>query len=86
MLQAAFSQARTEFEKKTLPMDEAERSRRINHAFDVAKTLRRNVVQGEKSEGQDNFRLNIHDEIEKGDNETIRLSTPLKGRTARMKR
>jgi len=46
----------------------------IAHAEDVAKILRQNVVQGEKVDGEgEKYKLRIHDEIERGDNDTIKV-------------
>ncbi|KAI5861002.1 hypothetical protein GGS23DRAFT_598884 [Durotheca rogersii] len=42
----------------------------VQHARDVADILRQNVVQGKK-EG-DRYRLRIHDETERGDNDTVK--------------
>ncbi|BGP53726.1 hypothetical protein JCM8202_003657 [Rhodotorula sphaerocarpa] len=43
----------------------------IAGAFEIAEFLRRNVVQGVKND-EGNFSLRIHDETERGDNESIR--------------
>ncbi|KAI2627156.1 hypothetical protein GGS21DRAFT_255969 [Xylaria nigripes] len=42
----------------------------VGHAEDVATILRQNVVQG-KREG-DTYKLRIHEEIERGDNDTVK--------------
>ncbi|GJN88563.1 hypothetical protein Rhopal_001529-T1 [Rhodotorula paludigena] len=43
----------------------------IDGAFEVATFFRRNVVQGAKND-EGNFVLRIHDETERGDNDTIK--------------
>ncbi|SCU94165.1 LAME_0F06392g1_1 [Lachancea meyersii CBS 8951] len=43
----------------------------INHLNEVAQFLRRNIVQGKRLEG-DKYALNIHDETELGDNESVK--------------
>ncbi|KAJ5116743.1 Mitochondrial zinc maintenance protein 1 [Penicillium angulare] len=47
----------------------------INHAIEVANLLRHNLVQGARE--QDNeaakWELRIHDEIERGDNDSIKV-------------
>lgn len=46
---------------------------KMTHAVEVAKVLRTNVVQGQKSQVDDNmYDLRIHKDIERGDNETIK--------------
>ncbi|KAI1345497.1 hypothetical protein F5Y01DRAFT_57173 [Xylaria sp. FL0043] len=44
----------------------------VKHAEEVAMILRQNVVQGKK-EG-DTYKLRIHEETERGDNETIKFA------------
>ncbi|KAI1296433.1 hypothetical protein F5Y03DRAFT_398773 [Xylaria venustula] len=44
----------------------------VKHAEEVAMILRQNVVQGKK-EG-DTYKLRIHDETERGDNETVKFA------------
>ncbi|BGP13878.1 hypothetical protein JCM10213_002516 [Rhodosporidiobolus nylandii] len=45
----------------------------IEGAFEIAKFLRTNVVQGVKNE-QGNYALRIHSETERGDNDSIKLA------------
>ncbi|KAJ5101383.1 Mitochondrial zinc maintenance protein 1 [Penicillium alfredii] len=47
----------------------------INHAIEVANILRHNLVQGTRETGNDASRweLRIHDEIERGDNDSIKV-------------
>ncbi|KAI9040174.1 LYR motif-containing protein [Aspergillus affinis] len=47
----------------------------INHAVEVANILKHNIVQGSRVAGDDNARweLNIHDNIERGDNDSIKI-------------
>ncbi|KAI0538410.1 hypothetical protein GGR58DRAFT_468277 [Xylaria digitata] len=44
----------------------------VKHAEEVATILRQNVVQGKK-EG-DTYKLRIHEETERGDNESIKFT------------
>lgn len=54
-------------------LTEAERESKLQHAREVAKVLRTNVVQGKRDEAKpDTYDLRIHKDIELGDNETIR--------------
>ncbi|KAI1077779.1 hypothetical protein F5B20DRAFT_252846 [Whalleya microplaca] len=43
----------------------------IKHAEEIASILRQNIVQG-KMEG-DRYRLRIHEETERGDNDTVKF-------------
>ncbi|CAK7565133.1 MAG: Mitochondrial zinc maintenance protein 1, mitochondrial [Sporothrix epigloea] len=52
----------------------------IQHAKEVASFLRQNVVQGKKEEG-DVYKLRIHEETERGDNDTIKIGG---GKTAKI--
>ncbi|KAI1361916.1 hypothetical protein F5Y08DRAFT_288785 [Xylaria arbuscula] len=53
----------------------------VKHAEEVATILRQNVVQG-KREG-DKYKLRIHEETERGDNETIKFAGTNLGGTAK---
>ncbi|KAI0487775.1 hypothetical protein F4859DRAFT_510344 [Xylaria cf. heliscus] len=44
----------------------------VKHAEDIATILRQNVVQGMKD--GDRYKLRIHEETERGDNETIKTA------------
>ncbi|RPB23504.1 hypothetical protein L211DRAFT_786854 [Terfezia boudieri ATCC MYA-4762] len=78
LLNAARAQSRSAFlSSRTLAPDSPEARERITYARDVARVLRENVVQGQKEgatkEGQvEVYRLRIHPEIERGDNDTIK--------------
>ncbi|PUU78444.1 hypothetical protein B9Z19DRAFT_983212 [Tuber borchii] len=62
------AQARIRHEFRHTPAER--RDEGVRKALEAAKILRENVVQGVMEEGQEGvFRLNIHDEIERGDNE-----------------
>ncbi|AMD20948.1 HEL333Wp [Eremothecium sinecaudum] len=54
------------------PNPEATPEEQIQYMNDVAKILRNNVVQGERKDGTDVFELNIHKDIELGDNNSIK--------------
>ncbi|KAJ5261263.1 Mitochondrial zinc maintenance protein 1 [Penicillium angulare] len=47
----------------------------INHAIEVANLLRHNLVQGAREQGDEaaKWELRIHDEIERGDNDSIKV-------------
>ena len=49
----------------------SEAEAQIKHAEEVARVLRRNVVQGRKVDEQ-RFRLSLHGEIERGDNSSVK--------------
>ncbi|RAK96971.1 LYR motif-containing protein [Aspergillus ibericus CBS 121593] len=48
----------------------------INHAIEVANILKHNIVQGVREEGDENakWELRIHDDIERGDNDSIKIA------------
>ncbi|BGP06047.1 hypothetical protein JCM10049v2_001866 [Rhodotorula toruloides] len=48
----------------------------IDGAFEIAKFLRTNVVQGVRTD-EGNYALRIHDETERGDNDTVKQPKPL---------
>ncbi|KAF5539932.1 mitochondrial zinc maintenance 1 mitochondrial [Fusarium napiforme] len=74
ILSAAQLQIRHEFRLKA-KVDAADAAAAINHAEEVAKVLRQNVVQGQRTEeGKDTFKLRIHKDIERGDNESIKTA------------
>ncbi|KIY02670.1 uncharacterized protein Z520_01135 [Fonsecaea multimorphosa CBS 102226] len=73
LLHAARMQARTGFEMlRTVDADSEEAIKGIAHAEGVASVLRHNVVQGKLVDGSDVIRLNIHKDIERGDNDTVK--------------
>jgi complex III assembly factor LYRM7 len=47
----------------------------IKHAVEVADLLRHNLVQGSREQGNEDakWELRIHDEIERGDNDSIKV-------------
>ncbi|KAJ5640073.1 Mitochondrial zinc maintenance protein 1 [Penicillium longicatenatum] len=48
----------------------------INHAIEVANILRHNLVQGAREDGNEDakWELRIHDQIERGDNDSIKVA------------
>ncbi|KAM5369960.1 hypothetical protein ACJZ2D_008759 [Fusarium nematophilum] len=76
ILSAAQDQIRNEFRQKaSLNPSDADASAAIQHAEEVAKVLRENVVQGKKTEdGNDTYKLRIHEHTERGDNESIKTA------------
>ncbi|MCJ1242508.1 Mitochondrial zinc maintenance protein 1, mitochondrial [Varicellaria rhodocarpa] len=79
LLPSARAQARSSFaENRSLLPSSQEAIDQIAHAEEVAKILRQNVVQGQQVESEqkaDKYRLRIHEEIERGDNETIKMAS-----------
>ncbi|KAI2605455.1 uncharacterized protein GGS25DRAFT_524971 [Hypoxylon fragiforme] len=72
VLNAARDQIRNRFrENATLEPSSPEVSSAIEHAQDVAKIIRHNIVQGKK-EGE-LYKLRIHEDTERGDNDTVKL-------------
>jgi complex III assembly factor LYRM7 len=72
VLAAARARAREAFEQnRTLDSSSPEVIDGVKHAEEVAQFLRANVVQGEKKEGG-LYRLRIHDDVERGDNDDIK--------------
>lgn len=75
ILAAAQVQIRNEFRQKA-SIEPSDAPAAIQHAQEVAKVLRENVVQGKKTEegGQDTYKLRIHNHTERGDNESIKTA------------
>ncbi|KAJ5550600.1 Complex 1 LYR protein [Penicillium sp. DV-2018c] len=73
VLAAARLEARNNFEKNRRPA--VDTGMQINHAIEVANILRHNIVQGSRPQGDESakWELNIHDEIERGDNDSIKV-------------
>ncbi|KAH8907380.1 mitochondrial zinc maintenance protein 1, mitochondrial [Coniochaeta sp. PMI_546] len=72
VLTAAREQIQQGFrDMRSLPASDPAVQAAVQHAQEVASFLRSNVVQGQK-EG-DVYKLRIHDEIERGDNDTIKI-------------
>jgi len=74
LLHAAQQEARTHFQKNAslLPSDPAV-APAIKHAEEVAQILRQNVVQGKLEESTEAYKLRIHKDTERGDNDTIKM-------------
>jgi len=82
LLPAARGHARKEFEaKRLLAPDSAEARSSIAHAEEVARVLRHNVVQGIRNEEEatGSYTLRIHEDIERGDNESIKAGRGMEG-------
>ncbi|KUJ08376.1 uncharacterized protein LY89DRAFT_343731 [Mollisia scopiformis] len=74
VLHAARQEARAGFRKNAaMSPDDPSLASAIAHAEDVARFLKENVVQG-KHEGEDKYKLRIHEHTERGDNDTVKLS------------
>ncbi|KAJ5151686.1 Mitochondrial zinc maintenance protein 1 [Penicillium capsulatum] len=73
VLLAARQEARKNFdENRRVGVDTG---MKINHAVEVANLLRHNLVQGAREQDNESakWELRIHDEIERGDNDTIKV-------------
>ncbi|KAI5463947.1 hypothetical protein BGZ63DRAFT_334461, partial [Mariannaea sp. PMI_226] len=74
ILAAAQVQIRNEFRQRA-SIEPSDAPAAIQHAQEVAKVLRENVVQGKKTEeDQNTYKLRIHKDIERGDNESIKTA------------
>ncbi|KAF2458044.1 mitochondrial zinc maintenance protein 1, mitochondrial, partial [Lineolata rhizophorae] len=74
MLNAARAQARSAFDQnRSLSSGSEEAQKSVDHAGEVAKVLRENVVQGRSVE-DGRYRLRIHEYTELGDNETVKTA------------
>ncbi|KAG0130354.1 hypothetical protein HOY82DRAFT_379924 [Tuber indicum] len=69
----ALTAARAKIRQKFRHTPAAQRDQGVRLALEAAEILRRNVVQGVMKEGEGIFRLRIHDEIEKGDNASVKF-------------
>ncbi|KAI0020028.1 hypothetical protein F4780DRAFT_779951 [Xylariomycetidae sp. FL0641] len=45
----------------------------IQHAEEVAQILRQNIVQGQKAAEDDTYKLRIHKDTERGDNDSVKF-------------
>ncbi|KAL4918710.1 hypothetical protein BDW62DRAFT_180878 [Aspergillus aurantiobrunneus] len=73
VLLAARQEARQNFEKhRRVGVDTG---MQINHAVEVANILRHNIVQGSRDAEDENakWELRIHDDIERGDNDSVKV-------------
>ncbi|KZZ88476.1 mitochondrial complex I protein Fmp36 [Moelleriella libera RCEF 2490] len=76
VLAAAQQQIRDGFRQKaSLTPSDPDAASAIQHAQEVAKFLRSNVVQGVRLDGHDNkYQLRIHEHTERGDNDSIKVA------------
>jgi len=73
LLTAARQEARTAFQAQaSLGPEDPALGLAIAHAEQVSKILVENIVQG-KHEGGDKYKLRIHEQTERGDNDTIKM-------------
>ncbi|KAK6347747.1 Mitochondrial zinc maintenance protein 1, mitochondrial [Orbilia javanica] len=84
LLLASHREIRAQFERNLGSASGDDKEEKVKHAFEVAKFLKQNVVQAEKVDGQEQFKLRLRDETERGDNESIK--TPLKGRVGKFEK
>ncbi|EKV06792.1 Mitochondrial zinc maintenance protein 1, mitochondrial [Penicillium digitatum] len=73
VLTAARQKARHDFEKNRRPA--VDTGMQINNAIEIANILRHNIIQGSREQGDEaaKWELNIHDQIERGDNDSIKV-------------
>ncbi|EAW13429.1 LYR motif-containing protein [Aspergillus clavatus NRRL 1] len=73
VLIAARQEARQQFDKHR--REGIDTPMQINHAKEVADILRHNIVQGVRdgSDEASKWELRIHDDIERGDNDSIKI-------------
>ncbi|KAK6501080.1 Mitochondrial zinc maintenance protein 1, mitochondrial [Arthrobotrys musiformis] len=84
LLLASHREIRMQFERNLDGTSTDDKDEKVKHAFEVAKFLKQNVVQAEKVDGQEKFKLRLREETERGDNESIK--TPLKGRVGKFEK
>ncbi|OBT73400.1 hypothetical protein VF21_08087 [Pseudogymnoascus sp. 05NY08] len=73
LLHAAQAQARGAFrENASLAPEDPLAVKAITHAKEVSAILRENIVQG-KNVGDNKYKLRIHAETERGDNDSIKM-------------
>ncbi|ESZ96345.1 hypothetical protein SBOR_3277 [Sclerotinia borealis F-4128] len=58
---------------RSLSLESPEYTAAIAHAESVAKFLTQNLVQGQKTDGVETYKLRIHEHTERGDNDTIKM-------------
>ncbi|KAL9585241.1 MAG: hypothetical protein Q9203_004336 [Teloschistes exilis] len=76
VLTSALATARSNFESsRSLSPESNEALAAVKHAEEVAGVLRRNIVQGHRKDEGEKFRLRIHDDIERGNNDTIKAAS-----------
>lgn len=73
LLHAARREARNGFRKNSaMLLEDPALANAIAHAEEVAQILKQNVVQG-KQEGDNKYKLRIHEHTERGDNDTVKM-------------
>ncbi|KAJ5795780.1 uncharacterized protein N7518_004320 [Penicillium psychrosexuale] len=70
---AARQEVRKKFEENRRPA--VDTGMQIKHGIEVADILRHNIVQGAREQGDEaaKWELNIHDQIERGDNDSVKI-------------
>jgi complex III assembly factor LYRM7 len=75
VLAAAHGQIRDQFRQRAaLDPTDSSVADGIKHAQEVAKFLRENVVQGARADENGTYKLRIHKDTERGDNDTIKMA------------
>lgn len=72
VLQSARSKIREGFETNRALQDKTEAVKKVNELEEVAQFLVKNIVQGEKKQGDDRYFLKFHSQTELGSNDTIK--------------
>ncbi|UNI22136.1 Mitochondrial zinc maintenance protein 1, mitochondrial [Purpureocillium takamizusanense] len=77
VLAAAQDQIRHEFRQRSaLDASAPDAQAALQHAGEVARFLRENVVQGRKAADEEGtYKLRIHEHTERGDNESIKMGS-----------
>ncbi|GJN72405.1 hypothetical protein Purlil1_12235 [Purpureocillium lilacinum] len=77
VLAAAQDQIRHEFRQRSaLDSSSSDTQAALQHADEVAKILRENVVQGKRAADEEaTYKLRIHEHTERGDNESIKMGS-----------
>ncbi|GJN81729.1 complex 1 protein (LYR family) domain-containing protein [Purpureocillium lilacinum] len=77
VLAAAQDQIRHEFRQRSaLDSSSSDTQAALQHADEVAKILRENVVQGKRAVDEEaTYKLRIHEHTERGDNESIKMGS-----------
>ncbi|KAI5295925.1 Mitochondrial zinc maintenance protein 1, mitochondrial [Ascosphaera acerosa] len=78
-MHAARAFARAKFEEQRHNIQQ--RDDKVKEALEAARILRTEVIQGERT-AENTFQLRIHDEIERGDNDSVKV----KGKTVKVEK
>ncbi|KAK7917678.1 Complex 1 LYR protein [Apiospora marii] len=75
ILDAAQNQIRLGFRQHAdLKPSDPKVAEELHRAQDVATILKQNVVQGKREGDTDTYKLRIHEHVERGDNDTVKVA------------